>query len=252
MIYREVGQLKANYAADQAIFPIRQDRWFMVAALAAAYLVIPAVGSQYWLLTIMIPFLIYALAALGLNLLTGYAGQVSLGTGGFMAVGAFATYKLTTTFPEVNIVFALLLAGIIAALVGVLFGFPSLRIKGFYLAVATLASQFFLIWLFNKFPWFYNYSASGVISAPPRAVVGQVYVTGAEADPRAKYLFVLTVVVLLALAAKGLVRGRIGRAWMAIRDMDIAAEIIGIRPLRTKLLAFALSSFYCGIAGAMR
>src|SRR6202008_899689 len=132
-----------------------------------------------------------------------------------------------------------------------LFGFPSLRIKGFYLAVATLASQFFLIWLFNKFPWFYNYSASGVIRAPPRAVFGGVYVTGAEADPRAKYLFVLTVVVLLAFAAKGLVRGRIGRSWMAIRDMDIAAEIIGIRPLRTKLLAFAVSSFYCGIAGAL-
>ena len=117
--------------------------------------------------------------------------------------------------------------------------------------MATLASQFFLIWMFNKFPWFYNYSASGVISAPPRALFGRFYVTGAEADPRAKYLFVLTVVILLALAAKGLVRGRIGRAWMAIRDMDVAAEIIGIRPLRTKLLAFALSSFYCGIAGAL-
>jgi branched-chain amino acid transport system permease protein len=248
VLYREVGQLKSSYAADQAIFPIRQDRWLMLVALAAAYLVIPAVGSEYWLLTIMIPFLVYALAAIGLNLLTGYAGQVSLGTGGFMAVGAFATYKLTTSFPDLNIVLALILAGIVTALVGVLFGFPSLRIKGFYLAVATLASQFFLIWMFNKFPWFYNYSASGVISAPPR---GHVYVTGAEADPRAKYLFVLTVVVLLALAAKGLVRGRIGRAWMAIRDMDVAAEIIGIRPLRTKLLAFALSSFYCGISGAM-
>jgi len=209
------------------------------------------VASEYWLLTIMVPFLVYALAALGLNLLTGYAGQVSLGTGGFMAVGAFATYKLTTAFPGLNIVLALILAGILTALVGMLFGFPSLRIKGFYLAVATLASQFFLIWVFNKFPWFYNYSASGVISAPPRAVFGRLYVTGAEADPRAKYLFVLTVVVLLALAAKGLVRGRVGRAWMAIRDMDIAAEIIGIRPLQTKLLAFAVSSFYCGIAGAM-
>src|ERR1700731_2629277 len=205
MIYREVGQFKASYAADQAIFPIRQDRWL--------------------LLTIMVPFLVYALAALGLNLLTGYAGQVSLGTGGFMAVGAFATYKLTTAFPGLNIVFALILAGIVTALVGVLFGFPSLRIKGFYLAVATLASQFFLIWVFNKFPWFYNYSASGVISAPPRAVFGQLYVTGAEADPRAKYLFVLTIVVLLALAAKGLVRGRVGRAWMAIRDMGIAGAM---------------------------
>ena len=208
---REVGQFKTSYAADQAIFPISQDRWLALTALAAAYVAIPAVGSEYWLLTIMVPFLVYAMAALGLNLLTGYAGQVSLGTGGFMAVGAFATYKLTTAFPELNIVFALLLAGVITALVGMLFGFPSLRIKGFYLAVATLAAQFFLIWLFNKVPWFYNYSASGVISAPPRAAFGRFYVTGAEADPRAKYLFVLTVVVLLALAAKGIVRGRINR-----------------------------------------
>src|SRR6266849_991225 len=251
MLYREAGQFKTSYAADQAVFPIRQDRWLVAAALIAAYIAVPLLASEYWLLTIMIPFLVFALAALGLNLLTGYAGQVSLGTGGFMAVGAFATYKLATAFPGLNIVVILLLAGLITAMVGVLFGFPSLRIKGFYLAVATLAAQFFLIWLFNKLPWFYNYSASGVISAPPRAVFGHIYVTGAEADPRAKYLFVLTVVIALALVAKNLVRGRIGRAWMAIRDMDIAAEIIGIDPLRTKLLAFAVSSFYCGIAGAM-
>jgi branched-chain amino acid transport system permease protein len=251
VLYREVGQFKTSYAADEAIFPIRQDRWLALLALVAAYVVIPLVASEYWLLTILIPFLVYALAALGLNLLTGYAGQVSLGTGGFMAVGAFATYKLATSFPGLNIVLDLLLAGLVTAAVGVLFGFPSLRIKGFYLAVATLAAQFFLLWLFNKFPWFYNYSPSGVISAPPRAVFGNIYVTGAEAAPRAKYLFVLSVVLLLALVAKNLVRGRIGRMWMAIRDMDIAAEIIGIRPLRTKLLAFALSSFYCGIAGAM-
>jgi branched-chain amino acid transport system permease protein len=212
---------------------------------------VPALGNEYWLTTIMIPFLVYALAALGLNLLTGYAGQISLGTGGFMAVGAFAPYKLTTAFPELNILLALFIAGVVTALVGVLFGFPSLRIKGFYLAVATLAAQFFLLWLFNKVPWFYNYSASGVISAPPRALFGRILVTGAEADPRTKYLFVLSLVVLLALVAKNLVRGRIGRTWMAIRDMDIAAEIIGIRPLRTKLLAFAISSFYIGIAGAL-
>src|SRR6202140_5307198 len=202
MIYREVGQFNTSYAADEAIFPIRQDRWLAFAALAVAYLAIPGVGSEYWLLTIMIPFLVYALAALGLNLLTGYAGQVSLGTGGFMAAGAFATYKLTTAFPALNIVVILIIAGLLTALIGVLFGFPSLRIKGFYFAVATLAAQFFLIWMFNKFPWFYNYSASGVISAPPRAIFGHVYVTGAEADPRAKYLFVLTVVVVLALIAK--------------------------------------------------
>ena len=251
MLYREAGQFKTTYAADQAVFPIRQDRLFIVAALLVAYVAIPLVASEYWLLTIMIPFLIYALAALGLNILTGYAGQVSLGTGGFMAVGAFATYKLATAFPGLNIAIIFLLAGFITALVGLLFGFPSLRIKGFYLAVATLASQFFLIWMFNKFPWFNNYSPSGVISAPPRAVFGHFFVTGAEANPADKYLFVLTLVGLLSFAAKNLVRGRVGRAWMAIRDMDIAAEIIGIRPLRTKLLAFAVSSFYCGIAGAM-
>jgi branched-chain amino acid transport system permease protein len=250
MLYREAGQFKTSYAADQAVFPIRQDRFFIAAALAAAYVVVPAVASEYWLLTIMIPFLVFALAALGLNILTGYAGQVSLGTGGFMAVGAFATYKLATAFPGLNIVLIFLLAGVITAVVGILFGFPSLRIKGFYLAVATLASQFFLIWMFNKFPWFNNYSPSGVISAPPRAVFGRFFVTGAEADPVDKYLFVLTFVAVLAFAAKNLVRGRVGRSWMAIRDMDIAAEIIGIRPLRTKLLAFAVSSFYCGIAGA--
>ncbi len=251
MLYREAGQFKTSYAADQAVFPIRQDRFFIAAALLVAYVAIPLVASEYWLLTIMIPFLVFALAALGLNILTGYAGQVSLGTGGFMAVGAFATYKLATAFPALNIVVIFILAGLIAALVGILFGFPSLRIKGFYLAVATLASQFFLIWMFNKFPWFNNYTASGVISAPPRAVFGRFFVTGAEANPVDKYLFVLTFVALLALAAKNLVRGRVGRSWMAIRDMDIAAEIIGIRPLRTKLLAFAVSSFYCGIAGAL-
>src|SRR5437588_3965546 len=206
MIYREVGQFKASYAADQAVFPIRQDRWLVAVGPAVAYVVIPVLGSEYWLLTIMVPFLVYALAALGLNLLTGYAGQVSLGTGGFMAVGAFATYKLAIAFPWLNIVVVLLLAGFITAAVGVAFGFPSLRIKGFYLAVATLAAQFFLIWMFNKFPWFYNYSPSGVISAPPRAIFGH-YVTGAEADPRANSLFVLTVVAVLALIAKNLVRG---------------------------------------------
>jgi len=251
MLYREAGQFKTSYAADQAIFPIRQDLVLAVAGLVIAFGVVPAIASEYWLLTVFIPFLCYALAAIGLNLLTGYAGQVSLGTGGFMAVGAFATYKIATSFPGLNIIIVFLLAGLVAAAVGLAFGFPSLRIKGFYLAVATLASQFFLIWMFNKFPWFNNYTASGVISAPPRALWGSYFVTGAEADPHHKYFFVLSVVLLLALAAKNLVRGRVGRAFMAIRDMDIAAEIIGIRPLRTKLLAFAVSSFYCGLAGAL-
>ncbi len=251
MIYRETGQFRTSYAADQAIFPIRQDRIGIVLILLAAFVIVPLAANQYWLETIMLPFLIYALAALGLNILTGYAGQLSLGTGGFMATGAFAAYKLATAFPEMHILLVLVLAGLITAGVGILFGLPSLRIKGFYLAVATLAAQFFLLWLYNRVPWFTNYSASGVISAPPRAIFADIYVTGFEARPLAKYFFVLTTVALLALAAKNMTRLKIGRAWMAIRDMDIAAEIIGIRPLTTKLSAFAISSFYCGIAGAL-
>src|SRR5258705_12907680 len=113
MIYREVGQFKTSYAADQTVFPIRQDRWLLLAMLATAYLVIPAVGSAYWLLTIMVPFLVYALAALGLNLLTGYAGQLSLGTGGFMAVGGLATLQLPPPFPGPKIILPLILAALI-------------------------------------------------------------------------------------------------------------------------------------------
>ena len=251
MFYREAGQFKTSYGADQAIFPIFQDRIGFAVTMVIAFIVVPLIANEYWLSTILLPFLIFSMAALGLNLLTGYCGQLSLGTGGFMACGAFAAFKLSTAFPDLNIVLVLLASGFITALVGVLFGLPSLRIKGFYLAVATLAAQFFLLWLFNKFDWFTNYSPSGVISAPPRAVFGDFFVTGPHALPEVKYLFALTLVALLALAAKNMTRSRIGRSWMAIRDMDIAAEIIGIRPLTTKLSAFAISSFYIGIAGAM-
>jgi branched-chain amino acid transport system permease protein len=217
--------------------------------LVAAFAVPPLVADEYWLQAVLIPFLIYALAALGLNLLTGYAGQLSLGTGGFMAVGGYAAFKLTSVMPQLNILVVFVLSGIIAAAVGLLFGIPSLRIKGFYLAVATLAAQFFLIWLFNKVGWFTNYASSGTITAPPRTVLG-VMVTGPAATAPARYLVALGFVVVLALAAKNLVRGRVGRSWMAIRDRDIAAEIIGVRPMRAKLLAFGISSFYCGLAGA--
>jgi len=251
MIYREAGEFKSTYSADQAIFTIRQDRWFMIAIFVIAFVVIPVTGTEYWLGAIMLPFLILALAALGLNILTGYAGQLSLGTGGFMATGAFSAYKLATSFPDMHILVVILIAGLITAGVGILFGIPSLRIKGFYLAVATLASQFFLIWLFNKFGWFTNYSASGVISAPPMTIIGDILITGPNATILAKYLFTLSVVVFLALVAKNLVRSNIGREWMAIRDMDIAAEIIGIPMLKTKLKAFAVSSFFCGVSGAL-
>ncbi len=250
MIYREAGDFKTSYSADQQTFPIAFDRWAVRAVVIFAVLMVPFLINDYWEKSILLPFLIWSLAALGLNILTGYCGQLSLGTGGFMAVGAYACYKLTTMFPELSILYVVLFSGVVTALVGILFGLPSLRIKGFYLAVATLAAQFFLVWLFNKVPWFYNYSASGQINMPEREIFGFI-VTGPNAEPWATYLFALMFVVVFAVIARNLTRGRLGRSWMAIRDMDIAAEIIGVPPLQAKLSAFAISSFYIGLAGAL-
>jgi branched-chain amino acid transport system permease protein len=246
VLYREVGQFKTSYAADQAIFPIREDRIGLFVILLLAFVMIPFASNEYWLRTLLTPFLIFALAAIGLNVLTGYAGQVSLGTGAFMGVGAYAAYNISIWLPWLNIIVVLVLAGLAAAGMGILFGLPSLRIKGFYLAVATLAAQFFLSWAFIRVPWVTHYSANSIVTFPPIVLFGMPLVSSVS-----RYLFTLCIVAALALVAKNLVRGNAGRGWMAIRDMDIAAEIIGIRPLRTKLLAFAVSSFYCGIAGAL-
>jgi branched-chain amino acid transport system permease protein len=246
VFYREAGQFKTSYEADQAIFPIAQDRWSVIALVAFAFLGVPLVAGQYLYTEVLIPVLILSIAAIGLNILTGYCGQLSLGSGGFMAVGAYAAYNLALRLPETNIILVFLFAGVMAMLVGLLFGLPSLRIKGFYLAVATLASQFFLEWAFARVKWFTNYAPSGSVA------VSRVELFGFPIDTPAKtYILVLAITVVLALAAKNLVRGRIGRMWMAIRDMDIAAEIIGIRPLHAKLSAFAVSSFYIGVAGAL-
>ena len=250
MLYREAGDFKASYKADQQTFPIKSERYLFWAAMFVAFCIVPFFVNSYWEKSVLVPLLVWSLVALGLNILTGYCGQVSLGTGGFMAVGAFACYKLMTAFPDLNIFFVVILSGGVTALVGMLFGLPSLRIKGFYLAVATLAAQFFLIWVFNKFDWFYNYSPSGQITAPPRSIFG-IIVTGPNAPPWATYLFCLTILFIFAWMARNLTRGRVGRSWMAIRDMDIAAEIIGVEPLRTKLSAFAVSSFYIGVGGAL-
>ena len=250
MFYREAGDFKTSYSADNQTFPIKFDRVGYFIVMIIAFLVIPFIINDYWANAIFLPFLIYAIAALGLNILVGYCGQVSLGTGGFMAVGAYACYKLMTSFPEINIFFHVLIAGGITGLVCVVFGLPSLRIKGFYLAVATLAAQFFLVWLFNRVPWFYNYSASGQINAPERTVFG-IPVTGANTSAWATYLFCLVFLVVSALIARNLTRGMAGRKWMAIRDMDIAAEIIGVNPLKAKISAFAVSGFFVGISGAL-
>ena len=250
MLYREAGDYSTTYREDSQTFPIKFDRYRYYVVLIFAFAVVPFLINDYWLNAIFLPFLIYSIAALGLNILTGYCGQVSLGTGGFMAVGAYAVYKLMTAFPDINVIFHVILAGGITALVGVIFGLPSLRIKGFYLAVATLAAQFFLVWLFNRVPWFYNYSASGQITSPERDLFG-VTLTGATSEPWAVYLLCLVFATISALIARNLTRGAMGRKWMAIRDMDIAAEIIGVNPLAAKLSAFAISSFFVGVSGAL-
>jgi branched-chain amino acid transport system permease protein len=246
MLYREAGQFKSTYAEDQQIFPIRQDRIAVTLLLAVAFVAVPLIANQYWLSAILTPFLIFALATLGLNILTGYAGQLSLGTAAFMAVGAFMAYNFVLRMPWLGVIPSFVLAGLCAAAVGIVFGLPSLRIKGFYLAVATLACQFFVLWAIQRVGWFTNYSASGVITAQKIEILGYVFDT-----PVRKYLLTLTIESAMALLAKNLMRSETGRAFMAVRDMDVAASVIGIPMMKTKLLAFAISSFYCGVAGAL-
>ena len=241
MFYREAGEFKTSYAADHATFPIAFDFWRFWVLIAFAFLIVPVFINDYWEQSIFLPFLVFSMAALGLNILTGYCGLVSLGTGAFMACGAYAGLQVHDRLSG---------AADAASWSSPRGRSPrwsasssacrALRIKGFYLAVATLAAQFFLIWVFNKFGWFYNYSATGQITAPEREILG-VLVTGPNTEPWATYLFCLCFVFVFGWIARNLVRGRIGRSWMAIRDMDIAAEIIGVNPLLTKLSAFAVS-----------
>ncbi len=246
MFYRENGQFKTNYRDDQQIFPIAQDRWAILLIIAAAFIVVPMISSGYMFRAILIPFVIMSLAALGVNILVGYCGQISLGSGAFMAVGAYAAFNFFVRLPGIPVLIALVLGGVCASVFGILFGLPSLRVKGLYLAVATLAAQFFSDWMFLRIKWFTNDAPSGSVSVSGIQVLGFSIET-----PTAKYLFCLSILVVLALLAKNLVRGAVGREWMAIRDMDVAAAVIGIRPMYAKLTAFAVSSFIIGVAGAL-
>jgi len=246
MFYRENGQFKTTYRADQQIFPIAQDRIAMFVMLAIGFVAVPALASEYMFRAILIPFLIFSLAAVGVNILVGYCGQISLGSGAFMAVGAYAAYNFFVRIDGMPLLVALILGGVCAMLFGILFGLPSLRVKGLYLAVATLAAQFFADWMFLRIQWFTNNSPSGSVS------VSNLQVFGLSLEsPLAKYLFCLMLLAVIALLAKNLVRGAVGREWMAIRDMDVAAAVIGIRPMYAKLSAFAVSSFIVGVAGAL-
>ena len=267
MLYREAGQFKTSYSADMAMFPIRQDRIALYLLLLFAFVGVPLMatfhiwplGSDYMLRAILIPFLILALATIGVNVLVGYCGQISLGSGAFMAIGAYSAYKFGTgvhlpltwlgteiSIPPLPVLPSILLGGLMAAIGGILFGIPSLRIKGLYLAVATLAAQFFFDWVFIRVKWFTNYAPSGSASAPDLNFFGLYVNTSIE-----RYLLCLVFVTVFAFMVKNLVRGSLGRQWMAIRDMDIAAELMGIRPFYAKLTAFAVSSFIVGVAGAL-
>ena len=246
MLYRENGQFKTSYRSDQQIFPILQDRIFMAGLLAVAWLVVPLLASDYMFRAILIPFLIMSLAALGVNILVGYCGQISLGSGAFMAVGAYGAYNFFVRVPGMPLVPALVLGGLCAMAFGLLFGLPSLRVKGLYLAVATLAAQFFSDWMFLRIKWLTRDSPSGSVSASDLQVLGMPIESAVS-----KYWLCLGFLLAIALLAKNLVRSAVGREWMAIRDMDVAAAVIGIRPMYAKLSAFAVSSFIVGVAGAL-
>jgi len=246
MLYRENGQFKTTYRADQQIFPITQDRIAISLLLAFAFIGVPLLASDYLYSSIFIPLVIMSLAAIGVNILVGYCGQISLGSGAFMAVGAYGAYNFFVRIPGLPLIPALILGGLCAMAFGILFGLPSLRVKGLYLAVATLAAQFFSDWMFLRIKWLTHDSASGSVS------VNHLQVFGLPIESAtAKYLLCLSLLVVVALLAKNLVRGAIGREWMAIRDMDVAAAVIGIRPMYAKLSAFAVSSFIIGVAGAL-
>ncbi len=257
MYYREAGRLVESFAKDRRMLPLKEDRWIAIVFVAFMYIVVTAIASDYWFSAILIPMMVLSIAALGLNIATGYTGQLSLGTAGFMCFGAFAAFNLLLRIDWMIVPLAFFLAGVIAGLVGIIFGLPSLRIKGFYLIVSTLAAQFFAEWVFNAYPWFLNYTSSGVVALPPfhyRVFPFQNATPLNDAfwhSYQGRYLITLTVTLLLALACKNMVRSATGRNWMAVRDFDIAANVIGISVAKTKLMAFFVSTFYCGVAGAM-
>ena len=256
MWYREAGQFVTNYNQDRRIFPLRFDRWFVAIGLILLVALPTLYGTEYWLSAHMIPLCAVGLATLGLNLLTGYTGQLSLGTAGFMCIGAFSTFNLILRLPDwaINWPTAMLIAGIFAGLVGVIFGLPAIRIRGFYLLVSTLCAQYFVWWFFNQYKYFLDYTPSGVVALPPKYYdyFGLSELMGWDMQSYNNRWFVAILFVIgLTYFAKNLIRSSTGRNFMAVRDMDIAASTIGISVPKTKLLAFFVSCYYCGVAGAL-
>src|SRR6202521_91988 len=243
MFHRESGVLKTTYEADMALYPLPIARWTVAALAVVFFAVIPLALHQYYLSIANLVW-IAVIGALGLNILVGYTGQVSIGHGAFMSVGAYTAANLATRLDSpwpVN----LLAGGLMAAAVGAVVGIPSLRIKGLYLAIATLAGQLIIEWTINHVPWISG-GVQASIEVPRPTFLGAQLKTQMQL-----YLFLLFFAAVAIVGAINLVRSRIGRAFIAIRDQDIAAEIIGIDIFRYKLLAFAVSSFYAGVTGVL-
>ena len=245
MIYRDSGDMKTSYAQEMALFPVAQERWAVILLLIGGCL-LPLTASSYWLGSILLPFLILSLAAIGANILVGYAGQISLGSGGFMAVGAYVAVNAAIRLPSLPFPVSFFLAGIAAAAVCALFGLLSLRIKGLYVVVATLAAQFMIEWLCTHLPWLYLNNASGIVGTPPLQLFG-IPITSIAA----RYEVAFITVVLMALLARNLVRSPEGRGWLAVRDKEVAAVLTGVATRRAKITAFAVCGFFCGISGAL-
>ena len=269
MFYRGGRHIITHYLQDRRMLPLDQDRWFIYAIVAVMLFVVPRFGDDYWISAILIPLMVFTIAALGLNIVTGYTGQLSLGTGGFMLMGAIMTFNFIYRFDGNAIPFdmplplAFVMGGIVTGLAGVIFGLPSIRIKGFYLIVSTLAAHYFILWFFTTYTYFVNHDRAGVVLLSSR----YYEMSWLTFDPEnyylpalttinlntvnGKYYLVLFFVIALTIFAKNLTRSTFGRNMMAVRDMDIAASVIGIRVATTKLAAFFISTFYIGIAGAL-
>jgi branched-chain amino acid transport system permease protein len=243
MIYRECGVLKTTYEADMALYPLPIARWTVAVVAVLFFVVLPLTLHEYYLSVANIVW-IAVIGALGLNILVGYTGQVSIGHGAFMSVGAYTAANLANRLGSpwpVNLV----AGGLMAALIGAIVGIPSLRIKGLYLAIATLAGQLIIEWTINHVTFISGGVQASIEVAKPK--LGSM-VLGSQ---REMYYFLLVFVVLAIVGTMNLMRSRVGRAFIAIRDQDIAAEIIGINIFRYKLLAFAISSFYAGVTGVL-
>ena len=243
MIHRECGVLKTSYEADMALYPLPVARWTVAILAVIFFVAIPLTLHEYYLSIFNLVW-VAVVGALGLNILVGYTGQVSIGHGAFMSVGAYTAANFATRLDSpwpVN----LLAGGLMAAAVGAVVGIPSLRIKGLYLAIATLAGQLIIEWTINHVTFISGGVQASIEVARPK--LGPMVLS----SQRAMYYFLLFFVVLAIVGTMNLVRSRVGRAFIAIRDQDIAAEIIGINIFRYKLLAFAIAAFYAGVTGVL-